>query len=91
MVRGMMTKTVLDVLTRVGLALVAGVLIGLVPLELRRLRFATRVPWKIVHGVVAALALAGFLLYGYWLVKQYRPQWLEDKPQTVEYPSVPKY
>ena len=91
MVGGMMTKTVLDVLIRIGLALAAGVLIGLVPLELRRMRFASRVPWKIVHGLVAALALAGFLFYGHWLVKKYRPHWLEETPPAAEYPVVPKY
>lgn len=87
----MTTKMILEVLTRIGLALVAGVLIGIVPLELRRLRFATRIPWKIVHGLVAAVALAAFVFYGQWLVKKYLPAWTEDAPQTAEYPTVPKY
>ncbi len=72
------------------MALVAGVLIGIVPLELRRLRFATRIPWKIVHGLVAAVALGAFVIYGQWLVKKYLPQWQEEAP-PAEYPTVPKY
>ena len=87
----MTAKMILEVLTRIGLALVAGVLIGIVPLELRRLRFASRIPWKIVHGLVALVALAAFWFYGQWLWEKYRSQWTEDAPQTAEYPTVPKY
>lgn len=84
----MPTYALYALLTRIGLALVAGILAALVPLALRKARFEARVGKRVVLYLLAVLALIGFGLFGWYLVDQHLVK-TETTPEPVSYPAIP--
>ncbi|MDD2240055.1 MAG: hypothetical protein PHI93_05275 [Kiritimatiellae bacterium] len=84
----MPTHVLYALLTRIGLALVAGVLIAMVPIALRKARFEARMGKRVAFYLLAVLALIGFGLFGWYLVNQHVPK-TETAPEPVVYPTLP--
>ncbi len=77
-----------ELFIRIGLALLAGILIAIVPIALRKGRFEPRVPRRITCYAVATLALVGFFVYGWFLWDRYVPR-EPDVPPPLTYPTPP--
>lgn len=77
-----------EVLTRVGLALAAGVLIGTVPIARRAARYEPRMPKRIFFNLLSLCALIGFCFYVVYLWNRFIPRETAG-PAPVEYPAPP--
>ncbi len=75
-------------LTRIGLALAAGVLIAIVPIALRKARYEPSIVKRIVAHLIALAALIGFGFYGWYLWNRFIPR-EPAAPAPVEYPVAP--
>ena len=75
-------------LLRIGLALAAGLLIAVVPIALRKARFAVHLGPRIAGYAIALLALAGFGAYGWYLWNHYVPR-EPAAPAPITYPQPP--
>lgn len=76
------------ILVRIGLALVAGLLAALVPIAVRKARFAVRPGVRIASIAAAVFALAGFALFGWYLWLNHVPR-DESPAPPVSYPQPP--
>jgi hypothetical protein len=75
-------------LSRIGLALIAGILAAIVPIALRRARFEAHVGKRVFLYLLALTALIGFGVYGWYLVSRHLPE-AEPAPEPIEYPATP--
>lgn len=75
-------------LTRIGLALIAGILAAIVPIALRKARFEPHVGKRVFLYLLAVFSLIGFGLYGWYLVSRHLPE-AEPAPEPIEYPATP--
>ena len=73
---------------RIGLALVAGVLIGTVPIARRLARYEPRLVKRILLNLLSLAALAGFCVYAWYLWDRYVPR-EPEAPAPVAYPAPP--
>ena len=76
------------ILTRVGLALVAGVLIATVPVARRLSRYEPSIYKRVFFNVLAAAALVGFAFYIWHLWNRYVPH-EPAAPAPIAYPAAP--
>jgi hypothetical protein len=76
------------ILIRIGLALAAGILAGIVPIALRKARFEPHLGKRIALFLLALFSLVGFGVYGWFLVDRYAPA-APDAPAPITYPSPP--
>jgi hypothetical protein len=76
------------ILTRIGLALVAGVLIGTVPIARRLARYEPRIVKRILLNLLALAALLGFCFYAWYLWDRYVPR-APEAPAPINYPAAP--
>ena len=84
----MPTYQIIEILTRIGLALAAGVIIAIVPITWRKARFASRQSSRVFLYILMAIALVGFLIYGWFLWNHFLPH-ESEAPPPVEYPVTP--
>ncbi|MGD9781127.1 MAG: hypothetical protein AB7V14_03135 [Kiritimatiellia bacterium] len=84
----MPTYQLVEILTRIGLALGAGVLVFIVPLALRKARFAPHAGKRVFLYVLALAALVGFCFYVYYLWTRYVPR-EPEAPAPIAYPVSP--
>ena len=84
----MPTYQVIDILTRIGLALAAGVIIAIVPIAWHKGHFQPRRSKRIVWYLLALIALLGFFGYGWFLWNKFFPH-EPATPPPVEYPVTP--
>jgi hypothetical protein len=73
---------------RIGLALAAGILAGIVPIAIRKARFEPHLGKRISLYFLAAAALIGFAAYGVFLIDRYVPK-TDDAPAPITYPTPP--
>lgn len=76
------------ILTRIGLALAAGVLIAIVPVAWRKTRYEPSIPRRVLFYIVALAALVGFGFYASYLWQRFAPR-EPAAPAAVTYPAVP--
>ena len=69
-------------LTRIGLALAAGVLIAIVPVAWRKTRYEPSIPRRIFFYVLALVALVAFGFYASYL-------WQRFAPADFTFPGMP--
>ncbi len=84
----MPTYQLVAILTRIGLALAAGVLAFIVPISLRKARYEPRIGKRIFCYVLALASLAGFCVYIAYLWNHVIPR-QPEAPAPVEYPAPP--
>ena len=77
------------ILVRIGLALVAGLLAALVPIAVRKARFAVHPGIRIASLAAAILALVGFALFGRYLWLNHVPHDPDPPASPVAYPQPP--
>lgn len=75
-------------LTRIGLALVAGVLIAVVPVALRKTRYEPSIPRRVFFYVLALVAAVVFGVYAFYLWTRFVPR-APAAPAPVDYPAAP--
>lgn len=75
-------------LVRIGLALAAGVLIGVVPIAHRLTRYEPSIIKRVVFHVVSLLALIGFCAFAWFLWERYIPR-EPAAPAPLSYPVAP--
>lgn len=75
-------------LVRIGLALAAGVLIGIVPIAHRLTRYEPSIIKRVVFHVVSLVALIGFCAFAWFLWERYIPR-EPATPAPVSYPVSP--
>jgi TRAP-type C4-dicarboxylate transport system permease small subunit len=75
-------------LTRIGLALAAGVLIAIVPIALRKAHHERSIIKRVIANLVALAALIGFCFYGWYLWQRFIPR-EPEAPAPLEYPVAP--
>ena len=75
-------------LTRIGLALAAGVLIAIVPVAWRKTRYEPSIPRRIFYYVLALAALVAFGFYVSYLWQRFVPR-APAAPAAVTYPAAP--
>lgn len=73
---------------RIGLALIAGVLIAIVPIAQRRARYEPSLAKRISFHLLALVALIAFGFYAVYLWNRFIPQ-EPDAPAPVAYPAAP--
>lgn len=73
---------------RIGLALLAGVLIGLVPLALRKAQYSPRLARRITFYAIAAGSTIAFAFYVWFLWNRFVPR-EPDTPPPLTYPMPP--
>jgi hypothetical protein len=78
-----------EILIRIGLALLAGVLIGVVPIAYRKGRFAPHAGQRIFLFILAAASLIGFCFYVAYLWKRFVPR-ESAAPAPISYPVPPR-
>ena len=76
------------ILTRIGLALAAGVLIAIVPVAWRKTRYEPSLPRRIFFSVLALAALVAFGFYASYLWQRFVPR-APAAPAAVAYPAAP--
>ena len=76
------------ILTRIGLALAAGVLIAIVPVAWRKTRYEPSLPRRIFFSVLALAALVAFGFYASYLWQRFVPR-EPVAPAAVTYPAAP--
>ena len=84
----MPTYQLVEMLTRIGLALAAGVLIAIVPISMRRARYEPSIPTRIFFHLLALAALIGFCFYAVYLWNRFIPK-EPEAPAPVAYPAAP--
>jgi hypothetical protein len=62
------------ILTRIGLALIAGMLIGTVPIAWRLARYESRKVKRVLLNLLSLSAFAGFCFYAWYLWDRYVPR-----------------
>ncbi len=77
-----------EMLTRIGLALGAGVLIGIVPIAFRRTRFEASLIKRVIFYVISLAALLGFGFYARFLWNTFVPR-EPEAPTAITYPASP--
>lgn len=77
-----------EMMARIGLALVAGVLIGTVPIAWRLARYEPRIVKRVLLNLLALLALIGFCAYAWYLWNRFVPREPDTAP-PITYPAVP--
>lgn len=77
-----------EILTRIGLALAAGVIIAIVPIAQRKARYEPSIVKRILFRVLALAALVGFCFYAWYLWDRFVPR-EPVAPAPVEYPVAP--
>ncbi|HPT16419.1 MAG TPA: hypothetical protein PK388_03975 [Kiritimatiellia bacterium] len=75
-------------LVRIGLALAAGVLIGLVPIAHRCTRYEPSIPKRVFFHLLSLGALIGFCFYAVYLWHRFVPA-EPEAPAPVAYPEMP--
>ncbi len=75
-------------LTRIGLALAAGVLIAIVPVAWRKTRYEPSIPRRIFFYGLALAALVAFGFYASYLWRRFVPR-EPAAPAPVAYPAAP--
>ena len=75
-------------MTRIGLALLAGVLIGTVPIARRLARYEPRIVKRVLLNLLALVGLVGFCGYTWYLWDRYVPREPES-PAPITYPAAP--
>lgn len=75
-------------LTRIGLALAAGVLIAIVPVAWRKTRYEPSIPRRIFFYLLALAALVAFGFYVSYLWQRFAPA-EPAAPAAVAYPAAP--
>lgn len=82
---------VLEVLVRLGIALGLGMLIFIVPISLRNVRFSPTPMRRVLHLLLALVAAGGFAFGVYYMFQHWIPASPDDqRPAPVEYPAVPQ-
>ena len=82
---------VLEILTRLGIALGLGFLIFLVPISIKNARYAHTTLSRILHILLALAAAGGFAFGVHYMFQHWIPSSPDDqRPAPVEYPSVPQ-
>lgn len=76
------------ILTRIGLALIAGVLIGTVPIARRLARYEPRIAKRVIFNLISLAALAAFCVYAWHLWNRYVPR-EPNVPAPLIYPASP--
>lgn len=84
----MPTYQLVAILTRIGLALAAGILVFIVPIALRKARFAPHLGKRIFLYVLACAALIGFCVYVFYLWARFIPR-EPEAPAPIAYPVSP--
>ena len=84
----MPTYQLVAILTRIGLALAAGILVFIVPIALRKARFAPHLGKRIFLYVLAFAALIGFCVYVFYLWARFVPR-EPEAPPSIAYPVSP--
>lgn len=77
-----------EILTRIGMALLAGVLIAIVPIAYRSGRFAPHLGKRIFLMALAAVSFIGFCLYMAYLWNRFVPG-EPEAPAPIAYPAAP--
>lgn len=77
-----------EMLTRIGLALGAGVLIAITPIAYRRTRFEPSRIKRVIYYMVSLAALVGFGFYVRFLWNTFVPHEPET-PAAITYPAAP--
>lgn len=85
----MPTYQILEVLTRIGLALGAGVLIALVPIAHRRTRYEPSIAKRIFYHLLTLVALVAFCFYAYYLWNRFIPREPTAPAAVSSYPAEP--
>ncbi|NLG33989.1 MAG: hypothetical protein GX548_01405 [Lentisphaerae bacterium] len=78
----------MEMLSRIGLALGAGVLIFIVPLAYRKGRWAPHRISRVVYFVISAGSLIAFLFYASYLWNRFVPR-EPEAPAPLAYPAPP--
>ena len=73
---------------RIGLALIAGVLIAIVPIAYRRARYEPSLVKRIVFRLLSLASLVGFCFYAAYLWNRFIPR-ESEAPLPVAYPAMP--
>ncbi len=76
------------IFVRIGLALVAGVLIAIVPVAHRKTRYEPSLAKRIIFHIISLLALVGFCFYAVYLWNRFVPR-ESEAPAPVAYPAAP--
>ncbi len=84
----MPTHLLIDMLTRIGLALGAGVLIFIVPIAYRKGRWAPHRISRVVYFLISIGSLIAFLFYAAYLWNRFVPREPET-PAPLTYPVPP--
>lgn len=82
---------ILEILTRLGIALGLGILIFIVPIALKNARFAPTTTRRILHFLLALVAATAFGFGVHYMIHHLIPASPdgEPRPAPVEYPSTP--
>ena len=75
-------------LVRIGLALGAGVLIGLVPIAHRCTRYEPSIPKRVFFHLLSLGALIGFCFYAVYLWQRFVPAAPAESPSPVAFPAA---
>lgn len=73
------------------MALGAGILIGIVPIAIRRAHYADTPRTRVASAIVAVLAAIAFCVYMVFLVRHFMPVTTENQEAPVSYPSTPTH
>ena len=84
----MPTFQLVEILTRIGLALAAGILVFIVPIALRKARFEPHVGRRVFLYGLAIVALVGFCVYVFYLWARFIPH-ADEAPAPIAYPVSP--
>jgi len=76
------------ILTRIGLALAAGVIIAIVPIAQRKARYEPSLVKRVICHLLALAAFVGFCFYAWYLWDRFVPR-ESEAPAPVEYPVSP--
>ena len=77
-----------ELLIRIGLALGAGILIGIVPIAYRKARWAPHLARRIIFYAISLLAFIAFCFYGWFLWNRFVPR-APEAPAPISYPAPP--
>lgn len=77
-----------ELLTRIGLAFGAGVIIAIVPIAYRKARWAPHLPTRITFYAISLLALIAFFIYGAYLWNRFVPR-EPPAPAPITFPVPP--
>lgn len=82
---------ILEILSRLGIALGLGILIFIVPIALKNARFAPTTTRRILHFLLALVAATAFSFGVHYMIHHLIPASPdgEPRPAPVEYPSTP--